>query len=477
MEDLVIIGGGVCGCSLLYALSRYRVRAVLLEKENDVGTGASKANSGIIHAGYDPEPNTLMAKYNVSGNRLMYELCAALDVPCKKTGSVVVGFDNTDRRTIQKLYERGIANNVSGLKIIGQDELRRLNPRLSKKAVCALYAETAGVVSPWEFALAQAEAAVGGGAEVRLDTGVQAIRKEAGHFVVETNRGNIDTRFVVNAAGVYADIISQMIEPKHFTIHQKRGQYFLMDHDASSLANTVIFQCPNENGKGVLVAPTAHGNLIVGPDNETVKNNDRSNTAAGLAFVREMARKSIPDINFSQSIRTFSGVRANSDMKDFLVAESKEAPGFFNIAGIKSPGLTASPAIALDMVRMLGEAGLSLEANPGFVAARRVKRFKRMNTAERQQAIAENPRYAAIVCRCETVTEGEIVDALKRPLPPRSLDAVKRRCNSGMGRCQGGFCGPRVLELISRERGIPVEEIPQDRGGMYIITGVTKAPK
>ncbi|GHV76446.1 FAD/NAD(P)-binding oxidoreductase [Spirochaetia bacterium] len=477
MEDVVIIGGGVCGCSLLYALSRYKVRAVLVEKENDVGDGASKANSGIVHAGYDPEPNTLMAKYNVEGNRLMYELCGALDVPCKKTGSVVVGFSEGERKNIQELYDRGIANKVPGLKIIEQDELRRLEPHLSKTALFALYAETGGVVSPWEFASAQAEAAVTGGGEVQLDTEVRGIRKEAGHFVVETNRGNIEARFVVNAAGVYSDVISRMIEPLHFTIHHKRGQYYLMDPVTSSLANTVIFQCPNEKGKGILVAPTAHGNLIVGPDSETVKGDNRANTAAGLAFVREMALKSVPEINFSQSIRNFSGVRADSDMKDFLVGESKDVPGFFNIAGIKSPGLTSSPAIALDVVRMLGEAGLVLDANPKFVATRRVKRFKHMNAEERRKAVAENPLYATIICRCETVTEGEIVDALKRPLPPRSLDAVKRRCSSGMGRCQGGFCGPRVLEIISRELGIPVGDIPQDRAGMYIVSGVTKEPK
>ncbi|MDR1929283.1 MAG: NAD(P)/FAD-dependent oxidoreductase [Treponema sp.] len=483
MEDVIIIGGGVCGCSLLYALSRYALRVTLVEKENDVSTGTSKANSGIIHAGYDPEPGTLMAKYNVEGNPLIYALCETLDVVHKKTGSLVVGFNDRDRAVIQGLYERGIANQVPGLRIVEYGELHRMEPHLSKDCVCALYAETGGVVSPWEFASAQAEAAVQGGARVRLDTEVTGIRKEGGNFVLATGRGEMESRFVVNAAGVCSDLVSRMVEPEFFTIHHKRGQYFLMDTASSYLVNSVIFQCPNENGKGVIVGPTAHGNLIAGPDNERVRGDDRTNTAAGMDFVRKMALRSVPDLNFSQSIRNFSGVRADSTLNDFLVGPSERVPGFFNIAGIKSPGLSSSPAIAQDVTRMLGEAGLKLEKNPRFTAGRRVKRFKYMSVEERRKAAAEDPLYGAVICRCETVTEGEIVDAFKRPLPPRSLDAVKRRCGAGMGRCQGGFCGPRVLEIAARElskiRDVPVRPggIPLDREGMYIITGETKTPE
>ncbi|MDR1129135.1 MAG: NAD(P)/FAD-dependent oxidoreductase, partial [Treponema sp.] len=429
------------------------------------------------------EPGTLMARYNTEGNPLMYALCESLDIPHKRTGSLVVGFDEQDRATIKDLYERGIANQVPGLKIVDYDELHEMEPHLGKEALCALYAETGGVISPWEFATAQAEAAVQGGARVRLDTEVTAIRKAGDRFIVSAGQGEIEARFVVNAAGIYADVVSRMIEPEYFSIHHKRGQYFLMDSAASYLANNVIFPCPNENGKGVLVSPTAHGNIIVGPDSERVSGNDRTNTAAGLAFVRGMAFRSVPDINFSQSIRNFSGVRADSDIGDFLVGESKHVPGFFNIAGIKSPGLTSSPAIALDVVRMLGEAGLRLEENPAFTPGRRVKRFKDMSHEERRKAVDENPLYGTIICRCETVTEGEIVDAFKRPLPPRSLDAVKRRCGTGMGRCQGGFCGPRVMEIIIRELGklqggsVRPDSIPLDREGMYIIAGETKTPE
>jgi len=478
MWDVIIIGGGVCGCSLLYALSRYKVKALLVEKENDIATGTSKANTGIIHAGYDPKPGTLMARYNVRGNALMYELCEKLDVAHKRTGSVVVAFNDDERKTIEKLYRRGLDNGVQGMKILEYDELHRLEPHLSKEAVCGLYDEPGGVVSPWEFAIAQAECAVAGGAEVRLDAEVTAIRKDGEEFTVTLNQKNglekIRGRFVVNAAGVFSDVVSRMLEPPHFKIIPKRGQYFLLDTSAAYLANTVIFPCPTDKGKGVLVAPTAHGNLIVGPDSEVVEGDDRTNTAGALDYIRQAALKSVPEINFGMSIRNFAGVRADSDVGDFIVGESKYVKGFFNIAAIKSPGLTSSPAIAEDVVRMLGDAGLSLAENPGFVASRRITRFKHLNDEERKKAIEENPLYGNIICRCMTVTEGEIVDALKRPLPPRSLDAVKRRCNPGMGRCQGGFCGPRVMEIIHRELGIHRRDIPQDREGMYIITGETK---
>jgi glycerol-3-phosphate dehydrogenase len=478
MYDVIIIGGGVSGCSLLYSLSRYRVKALLLEKENDLSCGTSKANSGIIHAGYDAAPGTLMAKYNAPGNALMYEICENLDIPHRKTGSVVIGFDGEDRKTLEKLYGQGVKNGVKGMKILEYDELHELEPHLSEEAKFALYAESAGVVSPWEFAAAQAECAVEGGCEVFLDSLVKGIRKEGGAFTVTMDRQGAETevaaRFVVNAAGVYSDLVSRMAEPEYFRIIPKRGEYFLMDPSEAHLANTVIFQCPVAAGKGVLVAPTAHGNLIVGPDSEVSGVEDTSVTASGLDFVKRTALKSIPEINTGYSIRNFAGVRADSDTGDFIVGESKYTPGFFNIAAIKSPGLTSAPAIAEDMVRMLEQAGLALEKNPGFAAKRKITRFRHLSDEEKKKAVGENPLYGTIVCRCLTVTEGEIVDALRRPLPPRSLDGVKRRCNPGMGRCQGGFCGPRVMEIIHRELGVPRTEIPQDRRGMYIITGETK---
>lgn len=474
MFDVAIIGGGICGCSLLYELSRYQVAAVLLEKENDVGVATTKANSAIVHAGYDPEPGTKMARYNVEGNRIIEELCRDLDVPYHKLGSLVLGFSSEDRALLEKLYQRGVKNGVPGLRIIEQDELRQIEPNTSEQALYALYAPSAGVVSPWELATAQAEAAVNGGAQVMRDTEVSGIEKVEDGFQIETNHGTIKARFVVNAAGVHSDQVAAMVGDHSFSILPNRGEYFLLDKTQGKLVQHVVFQCPTKDGKGVLVSPTVHGNLIVGPNAEDTQADDVATTAAGLQRVRQSALKSVPTIQFRDSIRNFAGIRAIATADDFIVGPSEHCSGFFNIAGIKSPGLTSAPAIARDMVHMLGEAGLALKANLAFVSQRSVVRFRHLDAEGRRRAIQKNPLYGTIVCRCETVTEGEIVDALHRPLAPRSIDGIKRRCGAGMGRCQGGFCGPRVQAIIARELGIPQEEVPLDKAGMTIVMGHTK---
>jgi glycerol-3-phosphate dehydrogenase len=474
LHDVIIIGGGVCGCSLLYELSRYTISALLLERENDVACGTTKANSGIVHAGYDPWPGTNMARFNVEGNALIEQLSADLDIPYKKTGSLVIGFDDDDRRAIEKLFDKGTYNCVPGLKIISGEELFRIEPNLSREVTCALYAPSAGVVCPWELAIAQAECAVQGGGGVELDCEVKAIKNEGGFFAITTNKGNYTARYVINAAGVDSDVISGMVESGYYSITPKNGEYFILDTTEFGLVNTVVFPCPSSRGKGVIVAPTVHGNILVGPDSKDSARDDVATTAAGLDYVSAVALRSVPSVNFRASIRNFTGVRASSDLKDFLVGESKEVPGFFNIAAIKSPGLTSAPAIAKEIARLLIGKGLSDEPNPGFAARRRVTRFAKLGEDEKTALIRENPLYGSIVCRCETVTEGEIIDALNRPLPPRSIDAVKRRCNAGMGRCQGGFCSPKVLALIARHFSIPPKDVPQDRKGMYVVTGETK---
>lgn len=477
MFDVAIIGGGVCGCSLLYELSRYRVNAVLLEKENDVGVATTKANSAIVHAGYDPEPGTAMARYNVEGNRIIEQLCHDLDILYKKIGSFVLGFSPEDREMVEKLYQRGIENGVPGLRIVEKEELHQMEPSLADEALFALYAPSAAVVNPWELASAQAEAAVDGGAKVMLDTEVKGIKKTAEGFTIETSQGQVKARFVVNAAGTHSDRIAEMVGDHSFRIVPNRGEYFLLDTTQGKLVQHVIFQCPTKVGKGVLVSPTVHGNLIVGPNAEDTAADDVATTAEGLQKVREAALKSVPSINFRDSIRNFAGIRAVATKDDFIVGPSESCDGFFHIAGIKSPGLSSAPAIARDVVRMLESAGLALGENPNFTGQRKVLRFKYLDAKGRGEAIRQNPLYGTIVCRCETVTEGEIVDALHRSLAPRSVDGIKRRCTPGMGRCQGGFCGPRVQTIIARELGIPKEQVPLDRAGMKIIVGRTKEHK
>jgi glycerol-3-phosphate dehydrogenase len=386
-----------------------------------------------------------------------------------------VGFDDTDRKAIEKLLEKGIQNNVPDVRIIEREELFTMEPHLNPEITCALYAPSAGIVAPWELASAQAECAVEGGAKVELDCVVNGIVKDKdGHFTVKTNKGAFAARFVVNCAGVHADKISQMVEPAFFKITPKSGEYYILDTTEEHLVNHVVFPCPSKLGKGVLVAPTVHGNIIVGPDSKDWPIDDFSTSAAGLTYVQKNASRVVPSVNYRAAIRNYAGLRADAGLEDFIVGESKTCKGFFNNAAIKSPGLTSAPAIARETVKLLRGAGLSSEANPRFVAQRRVRRFKEMSEAERRAIVQENPAYGKIVCRCKTVTEGEILDAFKRPLPPRSVDAVKRRVAAGMGRCQGGFCGPRVLELINANLAIPPEKIMQDREGMYIVTGRTK---
>lgn len=473
MVDVVIVGGGVCGCSLLYELSRYKLSAVLVEKENDVSVGTTKANSAIVHAGYDPHPGTTMARYNVEGNALVKELCEKLDVPYKQIGSLVLAFDADQDALVRELFDRGTQNGVPGMKVLSAAEVREMEPNVSPEVTSALYAPSAGIVSPWELAIALAETAVKNGAQVELNSEVTSIQPIDGGFRVTAGGKEIDTRFVVNAAGIWSDKINDMAAPHTFTVSANKGEYFLLDKSQGTLVNHVIFQCPSKVGKGVLVSPTVHGNLIVGPNAEDAEKDDLGTTGDGLAFVCKMALRSVPDINFRDSIRNFAGLRANTEIDDFLVGET-EQKGFFNIAGIKSPGLTSAPAIARDVVRMLGKAGLTLDPKETFVDERHVVRFKHLSHEERAAAIAKNPLYGQIVCRCETITEGEIVDALHRPLPPCSIDGVKRRCGSGMGRCQGGFCGPRVQQIIARELGIPQEAVMMDRAGTAVITGETK---
>lgn len=475
MYDVAIIGAGITGCSLAYELGKYNVKTILIEKENDVSVGTTKANSAIIHGGYDPLPGTKMAKYNVEGNAYIKELCQKLDVPYKQIGALIVAFSEEDKKMLQTLKERGEANGVKDMELWDAKKLHEEEPNVSENACAALCSPNVGIVSPWELALALAEVGVQNGAELSLNTEVQGIEKREQGYCLKTNQGDIEAAYVCNAAGVYADVVNEYVNEPGFKIEPNKGEYYLLDKSQGNLVHHVIFQCPNEHGKGVLVAPTVHGNLIVGPDSQPTSREDVSTTAQGLNFVRNTALKSVPNINFRESIRNFAGVRARTKEDDFFIYEDKENKGFFNIAGMASPGLSSAPAIARDMMSMLKNSGLKLDVKTDIIDTREFKRFREMSHEERKALIEENPLYGKIICRCETITEGEIVDALHRPIPAVSIDAVKRRCNAGMGRCQGGFCGPRVQEIIARERKEALASVPQDREGTLIITGETKA--
>lgn len=474
MVDVIIIGCGVVGAACAYELSRYDIKTLILEADNDVANGATKANSAIIHAGYDPVPGTDMARLNVAGSKMAREICEKLDVPYRQIGSFVLAFSQEDQQLLHTLLERGQANGVQGVELISGDQARAMEPELSDKVTMALWAPTAAIVNPWEYCFAMAETAVKNGVELKLRSPVTAISKIDGGFSVKTATGTYEAKYIVNAAGTHADEIHELIGEKEFTITPAKGEYYLLDKSEGGRCGHVIFQCPTKEGKGVLVSPTTGGNLIVGPNAEGCGRDDVANTAQGLKYVRSKAVMSIPAIAFRENIRNFAGVRANSDQPDFIIGESRSVKGFINAAGICSPGLSSAPAIGVKVREILEGIGLEAARKADFDDSRRRIKFKTLSPEEQNRLIELDSRYGRVICRCETVTEGEIVASLHTLIPPVSINGVKRRVGAGMGRCQGGFCGPRVQEIIARELNMPMEDVLMDSEGTYVLTGQTK---
>ena len=473
MYDVAIIGCGISGAALAYELSLYRLKVLVLEKENDIALGATRANSAIIHAGYDPEPGTLMARLNVEGCRMAPEICKRLSVSYRACPSLVLAFDAEDAKSVQKLYERGVKNGVPGLEILSGDQVRTLEPHVSTSVCAALYAPSSGIINPWDYALAFAEVAVQNGVELHLSTPVSAINRTHQGYMLFSGSQCFEAKRVVNAAGVDSAALHNLVAPKAFNIIPTKGSYYLMDKSEGFRARHVLFQCPSARGKGVLVTPTVHGNLLVGPDAAVSDDAHRVNTTAeSLDYIKAEAAKSVPDINYRASIRCFAGMRANSDQKDFVIRFA--APGFLDLAGIKSPGLSSAPAIAKYAAELLAGDGLELTKKENPITERKKIRFKELSTEEKRRLISVNPLYGRVICRCETITEGEIVDAIHSPIPPVSVDGIKRRAGTGMGRCQGGFCGPRVVDILARERGVSPVEILKDTSGSYILCGDTR---
>jgi glycerol-3-phosphate dehydrogenase len=480
--DVAIIGAGVVGCAVAYELSQYELRVALIEKENDVAMGASRANTAIIHGGYDSEPHTMMGKLNVEGMYRCFELCEELDVEHKKTGSWVVAFDEEQRVTLQMLLVQGIANGCEGLDILEGDVVRLQEPNLSDEIVAALWVPESGVLNPWEFALAMAEVAVRNGVIFMPNTDVRDLSWREDHYemgarvVCSGDETTIRARHVINVAGVESDRIHNMVAPPAFEIVPTRGEYYILDGTAAGhVVRSVVFPCPTRAGKGVTISPTIHGDYLVGPNAEVI--NDRTDTSvtrSALLDIADKARRVVPDLDLRTSIRNFAGVRSNSTYGDFFI--EKSATNFIDLAAIKSPGLTCAPAIARVAREMLCEEGIPMERRVLWRGGRRVIRFKEIPEEERAAFVRAHPLYGRVICRCETITEGEIVAAMKREIPPVSIDGVKRRAGTGMGRCQGGFCGPRVLEIIARESGRDPLCIEEDGCGSFMLIGETKDP-
>lgn len=475
MFDVAIIGAGVIGASIFRELTKYNLNVIIIEKENDVSMGTSKANSAIVHAGYDPKIGTLMAKYNVKGSEMFETLCKDLSVPYKNNGSLIIGFNDEDMKVINDLYENGNKLGVKGLEVLNKEEVLYKEKNLSVNVKGALYAPTGAIVGPFELTIALIENGLLNGGKIKIQSEVVKIEKGDNFKITTSNKELIEARYIINAAGVYADNVHNLIGKESFEINPIKGSYYVLDRNQGELIEHTIFQCPSKLGKGVLVTPTAHRNILVGPDAEEAKRKDELfTTSDNLEFIKSTAMKTTEKINFRECIRTFAGLRANSDRGDFIVEEASDVKGFIDVAGIKSPGLSSAPAIALDVVNILEKCGLQLVENKTFNPIRKQIWFMGLSEEEKDEIIRKDPRYGRVICRCEGITEGEIVEVIKNCFGSITLDGVKRRCRPGMGRCQGGFCGPIVQEIIARELNVNMEDVLLEKNRSYILTGKTK---
>ena len=480
MYDVVIIGAGISGCSIARFLSRYKGSFLVMERSEDVCTGTSKANSAIIHAGFDAAHGSLMAKYNILGNQMYPELSKELGFSYINNGSLVLALSEEDIPKLEALKENGEKNGVKDLEIVDRKRLKELEPSIGHVPVAALYAPTAGIVCPFGATVAFAENAFTNGVEFRFDTEVKGLtpaKDEEGRpcWVVQTLEGSVRTRAVINAAGVYSDILHNMVSSHKIHITPRRGDYLLLDRRTGGYVKHTVFQVPGKYGKGVLVSPTVHGNTIVGPTAEDIDDKEGNNTTSeGFDDLMEKAGLAFDDLPLRDVITSFAGLRAHEERHDFILGEVSDAPGFFDCAGIESPGLTAAPALGLELSDMLAKY-LSLDRNPDFNGHRDgFLNPKALPLEELAKLIEEKPEYGRIVCRCEQVSEGEILDAIRRPLGARSLDGVKRRVRAGMGRCQSGFCSPRIMDILAEEWGVDVADITKAGGHSEVIVGLVK---
>ena len=476
MFDVTIIGAGIVGCGVSRELSKYNLKTCVLEKSSDVGSGTSKANSAIVHAGHDADPTTMKGKLNAKGNEMYTKLAMELDFPFKRNGSLVLCFDKKHMDDLKDLLEQGEKNGVPDLVILDGNQVREMEPNITENCVGALYAPTGGIVCPYEMTIAMAENAYTNGVEFEFETEVLNIEKKSGNYLIKTNKGDIETKVIINAAGLFSDEINNMVSNHKFKILPKRGEYVLFDRACGDIVTKTIFQLPTKLGKGVLVTPTVDGNLLIGPnavdqDNKT----DLFTTREGIDDIVLNAQLSIQmPLPMNMVITSFAGNRSKCAGNDFIIGEVMDAKNFINVAAIDSPGLTSAPSIAV-MVADIVKEKLAPKKNLKFNPIRKgIRKFREMSNDERKEIIKEIPEYGTIICRCETVTEGEIIDSIRRPLGAKTLDGVKLRTRAGMGRCQSGFCSTKVMDILSKELNIPICAVTKSGGDSILLTGKNK---
>lgn len=473
MYDVIIIGSGVSGATIARELSKYQLKVLILEKEYDVATETTMANSAIVHSGHDPIPGTLKAKYNLLGNRMYKKMSEELDIPFMPCGGMVLATNDVELETLNMLYERALVNGLSKDEVVylNREQILNKEPNISDLVLAGLDLPRTAVTFPWEVAIANIENAMDNGVELKLEQEVTNIVKND-HYIVSTKSNVFESKVVINATGIWGKFISDMVVDEDFDIKPRRGEYYVLDKNVIEV-NNVLYPCPSEKGKGVIITPQYHGNILLGPTSEFVDHNDVSKTTfSGLEYVKENSKKLIKDIPFHKIIRSFAGGRATSTTHDFII---KNYDGFINVVGIESPGLTAAPAIAVHVVQDLVTQTVELIKKVDYVATRRkVIRGFELNNTDKNKLVKDNPLFGKLVCRCEKITEGEIVDSINRNCGARSVAGVKNRVRAGAGRCQGGFCQTEVIRILARELKIDKTKVNYNKSGSYILQGKTK---
>lgn len=458
MNDVIIIGAGITGCLIALELAKYDLKIKVIEKHNDVACEASKANSAIVHSGHDPKPNTLKARFNLEGSKLYPSLCHHLHTNYKQCGALVVATNDDELKVLDNIINQTISRGIP-YEILDTDGLRKIEPNISDNCIKGLSLPSTAIITPWEVCIAAMEESILNGVELLLNHEVTAISTNLDHFVVHSNNESFKTKIVINCAGVFADEITQMIHPSPYYITARKGEYFVLDHSDNPVVKHVIYPTPTINGKGVLVVPTIDNNILLGPNSQPINDKNDNSTTNDLDYVMKNVHKTVKNIPLNTIIRNFAGLRPSGDTKDFIIEEDKQFPNFIHVACIESPGLASAPAIAKYVVNILLENKLSFNLKPNYINRTAMLNPKHLSQEEYQALIASNATYGNIICRCEQISEGEIIDAIHRACGATSVNGVKRRCRPGMGKCQGGFCEPNVVKILSRELNLSIKDI------------------
>lgn len=475
--DVVVIGAGAVGCAITRELTKYKLKVVTVDKNPDVGGNASKSNSAIIHTGYDASPGSLESELVVAANPMYEKIASDLDVPFIKVGAILPAITDEQYEKLPSLKEKAFKNRVYDVDYLSREQILSMEPAMNPEVKGGLYIPRESIIDPFLLVVGYAENAVKNGATFLLDTEVTGIEKNDGRVVgVQTSKGFIEATYVINAAGLYCDHIASFVGKNDYTVNPRKGQFYILDKNTSCSVNHIVLPIPTKLTKGKLMCPTTHGNMLIGPTAEDGQDkNDASTNREGLDSVMNDVRKLIPNVNFRDTITQFAGLRPNRNPEGLHIDSYDDLKNYINISGVRSTGLTGSAAIGTYVVQMLLRLGMKAEPNWDFDPIRKgIPCFHDMSSDEKNQIIKEDPLYAHVVCRCETITEGEIVRAIHSPIPASSVDAIKRRLRAGMGRCQGGFCGPRVIEILARELGISQEEVMKSGKGSYMLVGKAK---